>query len=180
MKFNILLSLAVATVLIGCGSGSSDSETPAAAQTPTTSTPTNTPVAIKNIAYIEGVYDISKTGDSGTDNVYLSIDSSGLIATYDYMGDTVNNGSNCYQKNRTDGYNTSINGLTVTNDEASKSFTLEGGYQWYYGDDQNISRVGIGGISAGGMLSLNNFRIATSAYLTTAVTVSEMEQLLCQ
>lgn len=183
MKFNILLSAVLAAMLVGCGSGSSSSDDTKESPETQTETPANeqpqapAAEAITNIAYIEGVYDISK--DDG-DTIYLSIDSSGLIATYDYMGDAVDKGANCYSKNSVTGYNTTINGLTVRNDEANKAFTVDGGYQWYYGDNQNISKVSLGFISAGGILSINNLRIATSQYLTTAVTVSEMEQSLCE
>jgi hypothetical protein len=188
MKFNMLLSVAVAAMLVGCGSSSSDDSEE---QTPT-QTPTETPTGgtgettsnptpnLTNIAYIQGIYDISGSNNTGTDTIYLSIDSSGLITTYDYQGDTIDNGANCYVKNASNGYNTAINGLTVTNDEANKAFTVDGGYQWNYGDTQSIQTVSVGGISAGGILSINGLRIATSTYLTTAVTVSEMEQQLCQ
>ena len=170
--------------MVGCGSSSSETKTvttttDSGTTTTETQDETTTP-NLANISYIEGVYDISGSNDSGTDNIYLSINAEGLITTYDYMGDTIDNGSNCYMKNRTDSYNTAINGLTVTNDETKKAFTVDGGYQWNYAETQNIETVSVGGISAGGILTMGGIRIATSSYLTTAVTVNEMEQSLCQ
>jgi len=187
MKLNILTIIAMSTLLIGCGSSSSgdssekddkevQSEVSVVEETVTeTVTETQPAVAIKNIEYIQGIYDIS----NGEDIVYLSIDGAGEINTYDYQGDSVDNGLNCYVKNLATGFNQELNGLTVTNDETAKQFTANG-YNWYYGDDTNISKVAIGGISAGGMLGMNNIRIATSKYLTTNVTLEEIKQSICE
>jgi len=185
MKLKTLTILAMSAFLIGCGSSSSgDSSEKADTEVQNESTPTEETVtetttepaaAIKNIEYIQGIYDIS----NGEDMVYLSIDETGEINTYDYQGDSVDNGLNCYIKNLATGFNQELNGLTVTNDETAKQFTANG-YNWYYGDDANISKVAIGGISAGGMLGINNIRIATSKHLTTNVTLDEIKQSICE
>ena len=50
---------------------------------------------LHNISYIEGVYDITNKDDV----LYLAIDAEGVVNTYDYQADFVDNGMDCYIKN---------------------------------------------------------------------------------
>ena len=45
-----------------------------------------------------GVWDVSTTYPEGTDEWYIVIKPSGIIVNYDYMGDTIDNGPNCYEQ----------------------------------------------------------------------------------
>ena len=183
MKFNILSSLAVSALLVGCGgsdSPSNDEKVNVAQTNEKVEKKIDESVVLKNISYIQGIYDISGMIENAKDEVYLSINKDGLIATYDYMGDDLDNEENCYEKNG-EIYNTTLNGLYVTNDKTNKLFTVgDSGYNWHYYDGQNISKVSISGISATTKLSINGTMIATSSLLTTTITLSEIEQSLCE
>jgi len=177
LKYNIFVILLISVFLVGCNDDNNDSDD----NNSEIEVDLGLSDTIENISYIEGVYDISlnedETEDNTVDIVYLSINSDGYINTYDFQGDTVDNGSNCYIKNLSTGYNTSINGLKISHDASNNRFSLDE-LNWNY-DNGEITSVSYGGLSAGTMLGINGLRIATSQNLTTAVTESEMEQLLC-
>lgn len=165
-----LSAIAVMSLFVGCGgSGGGDKSTPKESNEATN--PSNPPaqMTLKNAKYIKGMYDISATND----RVFLFIDDTGLITTY-----ALNSSQNCYDKNPTT-INNSLNGQKVSLDETNKRFTLNN-YYWTYGNTTMIQNVSLGGtITSGGILSINNTRIATTSKLTTSPTKGEAEQSLC-
>ena len=73
------LSIPLILVLAACG-GEDDSSTPA------------------TLADLVGVWDGSETVEQKRDELYTVIQESGDFVSYDYMGDSADNGENCYEK----------------------------------------------------------------------------------
>jgi|GEM_PF-2732882 len=73
------LSIPLILVLAACG-GEDDSSSPA------------------TLADLVGVWDGSETVEQKRDELYTVIQQSGDFVSYDYMGDSANNGENCYEK----------------------------------------------------------------------------------
>ena len=177
-SFATILSIA----LVGCGGGSGSSsgnKNDSVNEGGQENTTTQESTTLKNVEYVQGIYNISQEGDSGTDEAYLHISETGLITTYDYLGDSVDNGENCYSKNP-DNINSTINNTTLTIDEENKYF-VSGSIQWTYDEtEKNIVKVGLSGFTAGGLFAMNDTRVATSTLLVTSPSVQDMEQLLCE
>ena len=141
---------------------------------------------LHNISYIEGVYDIT----SEDDVLYLAIDTEGVVNTYDYQADFSDNGMDCYIKNNPlKEVNQKINGKTLKEDQENKYFYMDiqisenqaNELRWVYGETEEIESVSLDGlITSGGILSINDIRIATSKYLLTDVTLEEMELNICK
>ncbi|MCV6609097.1 MAG: hypothetical protein OIF32_12865, partial [Campylobacterales bacterium] len=74
---------------------------------------------LTKIAYVKGLYNIT----SGGDEAYLHISDAGLVATYDFQGDSVDNGSNCYEKNPSN-LNAPINNKTLTQNDSETRFEI--------------------------------------------------------
>ena len=90
MKRMYLIAV-LALVTAGCGGGGS-SDTPA----PDRGGEVNTTPTLDDLA---GVWDVSYTysGSRGRDERYLIIQSNGDLTGYNYVGDSYDNGPNCYE-----------------------------------------------------------------------------------
>jgi hypothetical protein len=70
---------------------------------------------------IEGIYKTSKSGDLH----YLHINSSGRVKSYNYEGDSIDNGLNCFsQVTLASGINGIYNSKVITYNTSNKEYTL--------------------------------------------------------
>lgn len=127
---------------------------------------------------MEGMYDTSST--DGDEN-YLYIDADGLITSYNWMGDIVDNGGNCYNISQSGDVNYALNGLSLTRDETnSKYYTTVSSTEvaWTYDSSDTITSIVYGGsITATSRLALNNMVLVTAK--TSSPTLSDITNNMC-
>ncbi len=100
------LAVILTLVLAACGSGS-DGDSGGA------------------LADLVGVWDNSKTTDQVTNEEYFVIVENGEMYTYDYQGDAVGNGSNCYIKSEGVELTDQGNGSFLVVNSDSESFSMQ-------------------------------------------------------
>ncbi|WP_339896598.1 hypothetical protein [uncultured Gilvimarinus sp.] len=175
----ILVTLAGTALLSACGGGggSSDSGSPAPTAEPVNS---DTPAATSD-AYdtIKGLYD-TKAGDN---EQYYYIGADGVFTAYNYLGDAVDAGDNCYRESTGDEANAKLNGETL---EALSSgdFVLDvGGTDVTFTmDGSDVSKIEGGGINVRGTmaLSFNGINIRLTTQRATAIAIDDVESMLCE
>ncbi|MFT7109324.1 MAG: hypothetical protein ACI843_000984 [Psychrobacter glaciei] len=110
MYLKNLLTILVAIILCACDPGDE-----------ITSIDPKRSSSSSELALIEGVYKTNKFGDLH----YLYISNNAKVTSYNYEGDSVDNGLNCYSKvTSASGINGIFNNKTITYDSNNEEYTL--------------------------------------------------------
>lgn len=175
-----LATLLTCASITACGGGSSGGGT----TTPTASSNASSSVSAADFSAVAGVYDTSRETDGATNEQYLSISDAGLLMAYNYLGDSVNAGDNCYRESTGAESNAGISGQSLTANATDGTFSLavSGTDLIWTIADGAVSRVAYGGISAGGTLSITSGGVALviPTARTSTLTLADIEASLCQ
>lgn len=171
----VVVPFLVVGFIAGCG-GSSDSGDSGSGTT-----------VDSNLELISGVYDTTR--DSTSDESYLYISDTGAVTAYDYEGDSVGSGSNCYSipadYSQT---NYSLTGGTVTYSSTEEVYTLTNGdvvLTFEYDTTEGMNDFVYNSIfSSSTGLDIKgsnvNLYIGTPGQLqSTTVTISDITSALC-
>jgi hypothetical protein len=110
---------------------------------------------VTSISGLAGVWDYSE----GTDDVYyIYIDQSGNLSEYDYQGDTVDNGADCYLAN--------INATTISHVSGNTFLSSSTGMQFTAVIDSNGALV-------------TNDADGKITFPATTLTLSDISSILC-
>lgn len=173
------LACAILTLsLVACGGSSGGGTPPSEDQ----STP-ETGGSDVDYSPVSGLYDTSVTAGDDTDEHYVHISSNGELTAYNYLGDSVDAGDNCYREAETGELNAAVSGKTLEYDQESSEFTVEldGDPLYWRVEGNDIIQIGWRGISGGSGLNFSSGNIALrlEADTTDALTISDIEAAMC-
>lgn len=188
----------LSSLLLACGGGSggsSSNKTPAASNTSSaaatssgaaTSSSASSSVAANPVfASITGLYDATYVNNVPQlrDENYLYIDTQGKITAYNYLGDAVDVGDNCYRVATANDFNYKINGKTLTYSAAAQTFTVDVDGENLVLETANnaISRVRYSFISGTSItMSSANLKLRVTGDRVAAPSVEDIQKSLCK
>lgn len=133
---------------------------------------------------VTGLYDVSTTSGGVTDENYLYIDGQGKITAYNYLGDAVDLGNNCYRVATANDFNYKINGKTLTHNASAQTFTVDvDGENLVWKITNNaISGFQYSFISSGTGISMSsaNLKLRVTNTRVEAPSIDDIRNSLCQ
>ncbi|WP_049721661.1 hypothetical protein [Gilvimarinus polysaccharolyticus] len=182
-KSLLLVGLSSMSLLTACGGGGGSESSTA----PVTVTPDVDPVVTNNepaqvtdkYDTVKGLYDASR----GENKQYYFIGADGVLTAYNYLGDGVDAGDNCYRESTAEETNGGISGVTLEALDSGDFVINVGGTGVTLemtGDE--ITKIRTAGISVGGSMSisLNGISISITPDRATDLSIADIESMLCQ
>ena len=174
MKLQTSAVILSSALLVACGGGGSS--TPANNESKTSN---------PNLAAISGIYDTSR----GADESYIYIDNQGEMETYNYEGDSVDNGLNCYSLV---GDHSKLNGIftgaTIIYDSSTGIYTASNSgmeLSFEFNATAGLHNFATSGIQSNTGLDLNfngiNIKVggSDSNLPVSSPTISDAANMLC-
>ncbi|HEY7883426.1 MAG TPA: hypothetical protein VIC08_00590 [Cellvibrionaceae bacterium] len=158
--------------LIACGSGIDN--------TSTSSSSSSSPDTNTDYTPVTGLYD---TSTDGGNEQYLYISAQGLITAYNYLGDSVDAGDNCYREAIEGEANFGVTGKTLSHSGNTYTVDVTGGETLTW----NINGGSISSIFYNNIVAANgiytssadfSLRIPTQKY--TGKSIEDISAALCQ
>jgi len=179
-------AIAGSFTLTACGGGSSGSpasQSMSPSSSSSVSSASSSSVSTANYSALTGLYD---TSASNGDEHYLYINPQGKITAYNYLGDGIDAGDNCYREVIAGELNFVLNGETPTYNSTAGNYTLDVNgslLTWTLSAEGNrITNVSYGSLSASGGISITGtgsaFRVSTRRHLT--MNIEDIQSALCQ
>jgi hypothetical protein len=177
-KMHLLAISLVALNLVACGGGGGggSSAQPGEIIGPGTST---------DFSPVAGLYDASVERNNLKDESYLYISSEGKITAYNYMGDSIDAGNNCYREASGSDINAAITGKTLTYSAADSRFSTTVGstpLYWELDTNKKLSKINYGGSISGSNLVFSSGGTSLAVRSTTITTpkITDITSALCK
>lgn len=134
---------------------------------------------------VSGLYDTSLEVDGQVDENYLYIDQEGSVTAYNYVGDSVDAGDNCYREPQEGEVNAQLTGLTLEWNDTDLVYStqLEDGTDVVWIVDQSLELIGVmlGEIGATSLTIQESSRtIRLESETTAAITHSDIISAICE
>ncbi|MDO6747014.1 hypothetical protein [Gilvimarinus sp. 1_MG-2023] len=170
-----LLGCCAVSALAACGSGSSsDNTTNSSSSQPVSSSGSSS----DDYSAVVGLYDVS----NGDDEQYYYIAADGLFTAYNYLGDSVDNGNNCYREATGAEANAEITGQTLTA-KADGNFAIDvaGTELVFEMVGGEISRLTTPQFSSGGSMyvTLNGAKVRITTNTTDTPVIADIQAMIC-